>query len=463
MLSLKNRQFATKLEEIINIMNRKISVGAAISLAIMFAAVTFIMTMIYSAGIFEDKVTDINEREAIYSKLNEVDMYVRENYFGDIDEEYLSDNIIEGYVEGLNDKYGIYLTAEDYAKITSDFSGSLVGIGAVFTRDVDGYIKIQEIYEDSPASVAELQVGDVIVKVDDLSVTSENYEEAVSAINGEPGTVVTLRVRSDAVENDVELTRRSIEIPTVALNTIGEIAVIRIKEFNDNTPHQFDRILRQAMEAEAQGIIFDVRSNPGGTIDSVTEILDILLPAGPIVSANYWDGTTEILAESDASSIEMPMVVVINEKTASAAELFAQALKDYEKANIVGMQSYGKGSIQNIKKLSDGSALDLTIAHFLPPYSENFEGVGVKPDFEVKMSQELMNMLPNLDYNSDDQISKALELLGVQIKDTLFPDGSSTEPPLPELDGINSEESSNSSEIAEDEQANETNEASKEE
>ena len=257
-------------------MNKKITMGAAISLAIMFAAVTFITTMIYSARIFDSKMTDIKKRETIYAKLNEVDLYVRENYYEDINESILLDNIITGYINGLEDPYGLYLAAEEYAKITSDSSGQLVGIGATYVQDVDGYIKVNEVLKESPAALAGVEIGDLIVKVDDIVVTPDTYKDAVATLQGEPGTKVTIKIRQEAEESDVEITRRKVEVPSVEYRVIDNVGYIRIKEFNDKTTSQFQRAMSDAMSAQVAGLVFDVRSNPGGTITSVTQVLDVL-------------------------------------------------------------------------------------------------------------------------------------------------------------------------------------------
>ena len=196
------------------------------------------------------------------------------------------------------------------------------------------------------------------------------------------------------------------------------VGYIAITGFNSNTVSQFNTALNAVMSQGAEGLVFDVRNNPGGTISSVSKILDRLLPEGPIVSATYKDGTTDILATSDATEINMPMVVVTNKSTASAAELFTQALKDYGKAVSVGDKTtYGKGTMQTTKKLNDGSALSITFAWCNPPKSANYDGVGVPADFEVALSAELASKISELDISEDTQLKKALELAQTKIKE----------------------------------------------
>lgn len=398
-------------------MNRKITLGAAVTLAIMFSAVTFIMTMIYSRNSFDSMVFNLKERETMYSKLAEVDRLVRQKYYNRIDEDTLEESLIEGYIGGIEDKYGNYFTAEQYSQLQSDYDGRMVDIGVVCSQDPGGYILVDEVYPDSPAALSELLPGDLIIKVDELTVTAENYQQAVDALKGDPGTTVTVLVRRASVENSYTITRRKVEVPSVYSDMIDDIGYIRIKEFNDNTPSQFFKTLTELMEQGALGFIFDVRSNPGGTLESVCDILDRLLPEGPIVSASYKNSPEPVLLySSDAEELSMPMSVIINNKTASAAELFAQALKDYNKAKTVGVTTYGKGSMQEVHKLSDGSAVDITVARYNPPYSDNFEGIGVKPDYDVKLSPELEKEIGELDEFSDPQLKKALEVVTSVLK-----------------------------------------------
>lgn len=403
-------------------MNRKITLGGAVTLAIMFSTVTFIMTMIYAQKTFDSRVFNIKERETMYAKLAEVDRLVRQKYFNAIDEDTLGENLVRGYIAGIEDKYGIYLTAEQYAETQSNYNGRMVDIGIVCSPDPGGYIMIDKVYADSPAALSELSRGDLIIKVDELAVTAETYEAAVDALKGEPGTTVTVLVRRGSIENSYTITRRKVEVPTAEGRIIGNIGYIKISQFNDNTPDQFFKVMSQLMDNGAQALVFDVRGNPGGTIESVGKILDKLLPEGPIISATYRNSTTpQVLITSDEEEIKLPMAVLINSKSASAAELFAQALKDYNKAKAIGVTTYGKGSMQEIHKLSDGSALDFTVARYNPPKSPNFEGIGVKPDYEVKLSPDLEKELGNLDETSDSQLKKALEVVMAIIKDQTAP------------------------------------------
>ena len=441
-------------------MNRKITLGGAVTLAIMFSAVTFIMTMIYARNNFDSMVYNLKERETMYAKLSEVDRLVRQRYFRRINEDKLSEELVKGYIAGIDDKYGVYLTAEQYSELQDDTQGRMVDIGIVCSQDVSGHILIEEVYPDSPAALSELAAGDCIIKVDDLAVTAENFDEAVFALKGDPGTTVTVVVRRDSIDTPYTVTRRRVDIPTVEGRMInGNVGYLRIEQFNDNTPDQFFKIFTQLTTDGAEGFIFDVRNNPGGTVEAVCRILDTLLPEGPIVSARYRNvAEPQVLFSSDASEVDAPMTVLINGKSASAAELFAQALKDYNKARAIGTTSFGKGSMQEIHKLSDGSAIDFTVALYNPPTSRNFDGVGVKPDYEVKISPELEKEMENLDETSDPQLKKALEVVTADLKNAANPGPNASSAPeapaapeVPEQDDNSSVEQDLESENGEEE------------
>lgn len=338
-------------------MNRKISLGVTIALMSLAAAVAIVITAGFSMFNFNNRMLNLRESEVMYSKLTEIDGYVRQNFYGDIDEDQLLNAVAKGYVSGLGDKYARYLTPEEYSAQMADYEAEKASIGISYVMDPSGYIKVVEVYAGSPAEEAGIEKGDLIVEVDGTVVNTENYQDMASLVAGEEGTSLEVVVRHDNNDKDVEIVRRSIEVPMVTYQQYGNVGYIKIKEFHNNTPEQFDTALDRLIADGAQALIFDVRNNPGGTIDSVIAMLDRLLPEGDLVSATYHDGHTEVLGTSDAEEVNLPMVVITNDQTASAAELFAQAIKDYNKGRTVGTQTYGKGVMQTIYPLSDGGAL----------------------------------------------------------------------------------------------------------
>ena len=282
-------------------------------------------------------------------------------------------------------------------------------------------------------------------------------------MGGEEGSTLDLVVRRDSQDDEVEIVRRNVEVPMVTWKQYGDVGYVKIKEFHNNTPAQFNAAIKQLTSGGIKALIFDVRGNPGGTIDSVVDMLDTLLPEGNLVSATYHDGHTEVLGTSDAEEVNLPMVVLTNESTASAAELFAQAIKDYNKGRTVGTQTYGKGVMQTIYPLSDGGALSITVAKYNPPKSENFDGVGVKPDYAVQLTAEQQRNLYELDEQTDPQLRKALELAEAVIKTGGF-DGLSEIPEGdPEAENTSEEASSEDTSSAEKDSESSSEESSSEE
>ena len=393
-------------------MNKKISLGAALALMFVITAVTFSITMIFSRQMFSATVTNVSQREAMYDKLAEIDSYVRKNYYGTIDETTLNDYLSLGYIAGISDRYATYYSAEDYAAKQQEDAGKLVGIGIRATKNESGFIQVTEVYPDSPAAEAGIKTGDMIVKVNDVDVTADTYEKAISEIGGKAGTKVNLTVRSDNKDREIsEITRRVVVTPTVYSKMIGTAGYIQIVDFNENTYDQFKKAVEDLIgNQNAQSLIFDLRNNTGGLVDPAVKMLDMLLPEGTIATATYRDGSTEVLGTSDANCIDKPMVVLTNEMTASAAELFTQALRDYGVAKSVGTTTYGKGVMQVTHSLKDGSAIRITVAQYNPPKSPNYDGVGIKPDYEVALSEEQQKNFANLDETTDPQLKKALEI-----------------------------------------------------
>ncbi|MCM1271058.1 MAG: S41 family peptidase [Ruminococcus flavefaciens] len=365
-------------------MNKKISLGLALSLIAIASAVTFILTSFFSLQSFNKKVVDVNEKAKKYNSLQLLDTYVRDNYFGKIDETELNDGILKGYVAGLDDKYSCYLSADEYIDEQNDNAGELIGLGLTLSEDESGYIRIDSIIADSPAIESGIQNGDIIISVDGVDVIETGFNEAVEAMNGSEGTSITLTVRRNGVDTDYTFTRRSIELVTVTGELIdGYIGYIKIDGFKQNTPEQFINTLQHLTSNGAKALIFDLRDNPGGLVESVEECLDPLLPEGVIAIAEYKDGHSETIVYSDSSELDMPMTVIVNKNTASAAELFAASLRDFGKAELVGEKTYGKGVMQITTEMENGGAVVLTVAEYRTTVSECYDKIGLNPDYTV--------------------------------------------------------------------------------
>ncbi len=392
-------------------MNKKISLGMSIALMAVAAAVAVAITMVFSTTVFNSKLSSINERQAIYEKITEINKIVRENFNGEVDENELLDSISAGFAFGIGDDYAQYYTAQEYSELKDDINGKAVGIGITCTKDTEGYARLISVFADSPAEISGLMKGDQIVKVAGIDVLT-SYSEAIAALKGDAGEPVIVTYRREGEDTEVEITRRKVTVPSVETQMLeGDIAYIKITEFSSNTVNQFESAVGAALDKKAKGIIFDVRNNGGGTVKSAAQMIDTIVPEGPVISSTNKNGETKVVYTSDSADVSVPMAVLVNKNTASAAELFAAALRDFEKAKLVGSVTYGKGVVQDIYPLSDGSAIKITTARFNPPKSENFDGVGLKPDFVVDLSAEQEKTWYELDATSDPQLIKAISVV----------------------------------------------------
>ena len=370
-------------------MNKKISFGLALSLIAVSIAVTFILTSFFSLQSFNTKVVDVNEKAKKYTALQALDSYVRDNYYGDINENTLSDGIMKGYVSGIDDKYSRYLTEEEYLTEQNDNSGTLVGLGLTIAEDESGYIRISKIISDSPATDSGLLENDIIIAIDGVDVKDIGFAEASDAMRGTEGSPISLTIRRDGKDTEYSFTRRSIEVTTVEAEMLGNyVGYIKISGFKQNTPQQFIDALERLTANGATSLVFDLRDNGGGLVSALSECLDPLLPEGIVATAEYKDGHSETLVYSDASELNIPMAVIVNENTASAAELFAASLRDFGKAPLVGSQTYGKGVIQTTTELENGGAVILTVAEYKTAFSECYDGIGLTPDVPVENDVE---------------------------------------------------------------------------
>jgi len=375
--------------------------------------ITFQITVISVDKQYSEKLAEITSNQINYQKLSTIDQTVRRNFVKPIDEEALENQLITGYFKGLGDKYSYYMTPNEYAAYLSLSSDKKVGIGITASYDIENdAIAVYSVVSGSPAATSGITAGDLIIAVDGNSVSDVGYHSAVEMVSGEIGSVCTLTVLSGTgrkVRKDVKVTRAQIEIQSVFSRMIDEkIAYVSISEFSESTASQFISAMDNLIASGAQRFIYDIRSNPGGELDSVRAVLDYLLPEGPIIRMYSADGT-ETSLQSDARCVDYPSVTLINIATASAAELFAAALKDYGMTTLVGETTFGKGSIQTTITLPDRSGITLSTAMYSPPKSDSIEGVGVKPDIEIK--QDIYNDLNLIDTLTDTQLKKAIELL----------------------------------------------------
>jgi len=377
----------------------------------MTAAVAITITIVIVMRVLNADITDFSQRSAMFAKLAKVDTIVRESYIGKINDATLNDDIINGYMKGLGDKYGTYFDADEYNEITLENEGKATGIGINVIENSDGYIKVISVLADSPAKKAGVLVYDVIVSIAGQDVKSVGYTSAVNLLKGNVGTTALFTVIRSAVQVPFTIVRVTYNTPTVQSRMIGNLGYVRIIEFDKNTAAEFSTQVDALIAGGAKGLIFDVRNNPGGLLESVKTMIDKLIPKGPIVRAKYKNGKIQTLYTSDANQVNLPMAVLTNQNSASAAELFTAALKDCGKAKSIGTKTFGKGTMQQVIDLHDGTALDLSVAYFYPPTSDNFEGVGVSPDISVSLSDEKMANFYSLTDIEDDQLQAGIKYI----------------------------------------------------
>ncbi len=353
----------------------------------------------------------------LFETLAMIDYFYQSDYVNNIDKEELVYNLMNAYIVCVGDPYGVYYTPEQVEELFNQTGGINVGIG-VYVRTIkegDPGIKILEVMDGSPAEQAGIQKGDFIIKVNGESVLKLGYDNAVSKITGTPNTTVKITVLRDNVQKEIEVTRNRFQSQTVFARKYeldSKVGVIRIVEFNDGTPSQFKKAVNDLLASGCTSLVFDVRSNPGGTLNSCVEVLDFLLPKGEIVYITDLDGTVVESYSSDAKEIDVLMAVLTDGGTASAGELFTCALRDYNKAIVVGTKTYGKGCMQSIITLPNGGALRYTTQMYNPPKSDNYDGEGIEPDKKIELDSSLkeMNYFEIKDAQ-DNQLSAAYKAL----------------------------------------------------
>ncbi len=332
------------------------------------------------------------------AKLSEVDALFRQYYIGDLDDDLLIDCMIDGYIAGTLDNYGAYYNTAEFEDFMSDLEGEIAGIGVNVIQNADyKCLEVLSVIPDSPAMEAGVEPGDLIWTVGEEkeSVVVLGYYPSIAKLRGAVGTEAIFSVRrGDQYEEEVDfrITREIVKEVTVMSHVYApdpSIGVVRISGFDASTPKQFVDATKDLTDQGCAALVIDLRYNPGGELNSILTVLDYILPAGPIVRIMDKDGNQVQAYNSGPTELSIPLAVLVNGSTASAAELFTSAVRDYEKAIIVGTTTYGKGCMQTTVPLSDNSAVSITYRMYNPPFSDNYHGIGIVPDVEVELDEEL--------------------------------------------------------------------------
>lgn len=370
------------------------------------------LLIIGEAGASTVSADALLEQEVI-DKIDEIYSYMNIYYYDEFKKEDIYNAIYSGVMESLEDPYSVYYTPEEYEDMKVSTSGTYYGIGAGVSQDVTTMeVTISKVYSGTPSEEAGLKNGDKILYVEDIDATTVEVSELVQHIRGEAGTTVHMTIyrpsTGETLEFDVE--RRHVELPSIEGEMLdGGIGYIQITEFQDKTDEQFKIMVKQLQTQGAKGLIIDVRANPGGLLSSVVNLLDQVLPEGLLVYVEDKYGNRDEYT-SDSACIDLPIVVLVDENSASASEIFAGAMKDYEYATLVGKTTFGKGIVQNIIPLSDGDAIKLTTAKYFTPKGNDIHKIGVVPDVEVDYEYSGPED-ENYDKQYDSQFLKAVEVM----------------------------------------------------
>lgn len=423
-------------------MSRKISIGAAVSIAAISAAVTVTLTYSYAMNSFNAKVADVNERQAMYTKLSEIDRKARQDFVGKIDEKALTDATCAGYISGLGNSHSRYLSAKKYKEYRSYTDSRNIGVGIETVQDADGNMEVVSVVPGSPAEKAGMRKGDTVTQIDGKEVVRITYAEAVQSLDGAAGSKISfklLREQSGTASGvqalNVGVTRGEYTLRTVEADVInGNVGYLRVSRFGSSTADDFNGAVPGLVNRGVCGLVIDLRGNTDGSMAAAAAVLDTLLPAGTTVSSR--DGNGKISAEyaSKANEISLPISVVVDGRTSGAAELFAADIRDFKKGLLIGEKTAGTGTKDTAVPLSDGSAMILATAEYLTAGGETYDGTGVRADISKSLSSAELTLLErnSLAPSADPQVQTAVTALQRQGADVrqlpgASPNGTSSE------------------------------------
>lgn len=347
-----------------------------------------------------------------YGKLFQLNDYLLNNYYQELDQETLIEGAIEGMFDSIGDPYTDYMTAKEFNDLMTRTSGSYGGIGVIVTPGEDGYVTVVSPIEDTPGERAGITTGDRIIAVNGEAVTADKLDYAVELMKGEPGSSVVLSIKREgrAEPFDVDIKREEIRIQTVKSEVLNDnIGYIRISTFDEKTAADFKQHLKELEEKGIKGLVLDLRNNPGGLLDQCIEIADTLLGEQVIVYTEDRHGVREE-ERSNKSKVDYPLVLLVNKGSASASEILAGAVKDGGEGTIVGTTTFGKGLVQQVKPLSDGTGFKYTVSQYFTPNGTNIHGTGIEPNIVVELPEELANA-SNIEQSEDLQLQKAIEVI----------------------------------------------------
>mgnify|MGYP001771194636 FL=1 len=394
-------------------MSKKVNLAVAATVTLIAMAVTFSITMVVSMDMFNNIVSGVKNREQMYNKLAEIDRYVRNNEYAEINEDTLNDTIASGYMLGINDPYARYYSAKAYSERMGLENGRLMNVGVSVIKDSSsGYARILRVYDGSPAAENGLEAGGFITAINGTGVRTMTDTAAInSALIGEEGTTVSISyLTPDRQEQTMDLVHANYTTTTVFAQLLdGNVAYIDIDAFSANTGLEFRSAVDSMLNQGAVAFVFDLRDNTGETLNSALIAADYCVPAGLVAQSQAKDGTVTDLRVSDDHEVTLPMACLVNESTAGGAELFANALRKMSGANLVGTTTAGMGVLlSDPQSFSDGSAAVITVGLLLDNQGETWNGAGLTPDVDAALTADEQSSYYDFTVQTDPQISRAV-------------------------------------------------------
>ncbi len=399
---------------------KKITMGIAIGILV----VALVCETTVLIGMKREAVTASNEiavlqdqvkASPLINKINGIQELIEQYYLYDMDETAVREWLLRGMMWGLDDVYSTYYTADEMDAINQDTSAKYSGIGAVLTVDTETkFVTVVKTYEGSPSAEAGMLAGDAIIEVNGENVTSLDLSTTVTKIKGEEGTPVSVKVWRKSIEDyvTIDMERRTVEIPSVAGEMLSDdIGYILIESWDMLTASQFAETFNELGAQGMQGLVIDVRNNPGGLVQAACDVLDLFVPDGKkLVYTVDKNGDERDYMSQDQQDLDIPLVLLVNGHSASSSEIFAGGIRDYGAGTLIGEKTFGKGIVQNIIDIGDGEAIKLTVAEYYLPSGVSIHGEGVEPDIQEPLDESLAEK-PNFSHEEDNQLQKALEVL----------------------------------------------------
>ena len=401
---------------------KRFKIYKVVMLVILVAFITFLLTTIgmyqyfIKSGSGQKIISTSSEYQDIASELSKYKRLIDKYFLGDVDEEKLKEGAIKGYIEGLDDQYTEYISKDDMKDYLEDATGNFVGIGIYMTKDADANkIMVLSPIKGSPAEKAGILPGDYIVGVDDVTYTAEDMSVAANKIKGEVGSSVKIEILRNSETKTFEITRENIKVNPVEGQVLeNNIGYIEFSSFDDGTADDFKAKYEELEKQGIKSLVIDLRNNGGGIVSEALQIADYILEKDDVILYEVDKNNKEEIKKSENDPIiNMPIVLLTNGNTASSSEILAGALKDHGKAKIVGTKTYGKGVIQQLLTLPDGSGLKITSEEYLTPNKTKINKIGIEPDEKVELPDTVKNVL-TIEQKEDTQLQKAIEILKAQ-------------------------------------------------